>query len=124
MNRLRELRQEFGYTIRDFEKYNLGRNVITYIENGKTDLNLEKLSIFCKIFQVSADYFCGQLDEGIYVKYFNDTHSLTRENFFKYKELGFIKYENKQRLLIVPDEYDIDFIHGNIKLIKVKPKKN
>ena len=124
MNRLRELRQEFGYTIRDFEKYNLGRNVITYIENGKTDLNLEKLSIFCKIFQVSADYFCGQLDERIYVKYFNDTYSLSSDNFLKYKDLGFIKYKNKQRLLILPDEYEIDFIHGSIKLIEVKPKKN
>ena len=124
MVRLKELREEFGLTTRDFLEYGIGKNGIYYVENGIHDVNTEKVDLFCTIFQVSSDYFCNRSDEGIYVKYFNDTYSLSRDNFLKYKELGFIKYDNKQRLLILPDEYDIDFIHGNIKLIKVKPKKN
>ncbi len=124
MNRLRELRNEFGYTIRDFDKYNLGRNVITYIENGKTDLNLEKLATFCEIFQVSADYFTCLSNEGIYVNYQNNTYSLKRDDFLKYKDLGFIKYQDSIRIIEFPDNYDLDFIEPLIKLIQLKSKKN
>lgn len=125
MNRLKELRNEFDFSIRDFEELlGLGRNVIYYIEKGTSDIDTEKVALFCKLFQVSSDYFNVLNNEGIYVKYLNNTYSLTRDNFLKYKELGFIKYENKKRLLVLPDGYDIDFVHGNIKLIEVKPKKN
>lgn len=122
MNRLKELRNEFGFTIRDFEEYHLGRNVITYIENGKTDVNLEKLSIFCNIFQVSADYFSGLCDEGIYVNYQDTIYSLNRDNFLKYKQLGFINYESNKRILVLPNNYEISFLLPTIKLIEIIKK--
>ncbi len=122
MNRLKELRNEFGFTIRDFEEYHLGRNVITYIENGKTDVNFEKLSIFCKIFQVSADYFSGLCDEGIYVNYQDTIYSLNRDNFLKYKQLGFINYESNKRILVLPNNYEISFLLPTIKLIEIIKK--
>lgn len=48
----------------------------------------------------------------------NNTYSLIIDNFLKYKELGFIKYEDKQRLLLLADGYDINVALGTIKLYK------
>ena len=50
MNRLKELRNEFNFSIRDFEELLvLGRNVIYYIEKGTSYIDTEKVALFCKL---------------------------------------------------------------------------
>ncbi|HQD92779.1 MAG TPA: helix-turn-helix transcriptional regulator [Bacilli bacterium] len=126
MNKLKQLRDEFNYTLRDLEtELDIPRSNLNLIELGKLfTKNVEKIYKLCDFFQVTFDYFWGKSNEGIYINYNNNSYILSESNFIKYKELGFIKYENNIRLLVLSDEYDIDFVHGNIKIIEVKPKKN
>lgn len=126
MNKLKQLRNEFNYTLRDLEtKLDIPRSNLNLIELGKLfTKNVEKIYQLCDFFQVTFDYFWGKSNEGIYINYKGDLYILNESNFIKYRELGFIKYENNIRILALSDDFDIDFIHGNIKLIEVKSKKN
>lgn len=124
MNKLKELRNEFDYTLRDLEiELDIPRSNLNLIELGRLfTKNVEKIYDICDFFQVSFDYFWGKSNEGIYVHYQNEKYVLNEKNFFEYKKQGFIKYEKKTRLLVLPDDYNINFILSNIKIIEVVKK--
>ena len=99
------------------------RSNLNLIELGKSfTKNVEEIYQLCEFFQVSFDYFWGKSNEGIFINYNDELYTLSEDNFFKYKELGFIKYEKKTRLLVLPSDYDINTIHSNIKVIEVIKK--
>ena len=125
MNKLKELRTEFNYTLRDLEiEIDIPRSNLNLIELGKLfTKNVEKIYHLCEFFQVSFDYFWGKSDEGIYVTYNNQTYSLNEENFFKYKEAGYINYIEKKRVLTLTLDLDIHLIPSNLSLIEVIAKK-
>lgn len=125
MNKLKQLRSEFDYTLRDLEiEIDIPRSNLNLIELGKLfTKNVEKIYEICKFFQVSFDYFWGKSDEGIYVIYNDATYALNEENFLKYKEAGYITYKEKKRVLILPQNLDIKFVHSTISLIEITDEK-
>lgn len=125
MNKLKQLRSEFDYTLRDLEiAIDIPRSNLSLIELGKLfTKNVEKIYEICEFFQVSFDYFWGKSDEGIYVIYNNATYALNEENFLKYKEAGYITYQEKKRVLTLTSDLDIKFVHSTINLIEITDKK-
>lgn len=95
INKLKELRNEFDYTLRDLDiELNILRSNLNLIELGKLfTKSFEKIYEICDFFQVSFDYFWGKSNEGIYVQYQNEKYVLNEKNFLEYKKQGFIKYE-------------------------------
>lgn len=126
MNKLKDLRAEFYYTLRDLEnKVNIPRSNLNLIELGKLfTKNVEKIYELCEFFQVSFDYFWGKSDQGIYVKYQHTICSLDEKRFLKYKELGYIVYKEKERVLTLPHDLEISFVHNQYSLIEVFNKKD
>lgn len=41
------------------QRINLTQRKISYLENGKIEPNIEDIKIYCKFFNVSADYLIG-----------------------------------------------------------------
>lgn len=125
MNKLKQLRSEFDYTLRDLEiEIDIPRSNLNLIELGKLfTKNVEKIYEICEFFQVSFDYFWGKSDEGIYVIYGDKTYALNEANFLKYKEAGYITYKEKKRVLSLPQNVDIQFVHCTINLIEITDKK-
>lgn len=126
MNKLKQLRAEFDYTLRDLElAIDIPRSNLNLIELGKLfTKNVEKIYDICEFFQVSFDYFWGKSDEGIYVSYNDKVYAFNEENFLKYKELGYITYNNKKRVLALPNDLDIHLVNSKINLIEIIPKKD
>lgn len=125
MNKLKQLRSEFDYTLRDLEiAIDIPRSNLNLIELGKLfTKNVEKIYEICEFFQVSFDYFWGKSNEGIYVIYGDKTYALNEANFLKYKEAGYITYKEKKRVLTLPQNLDIKFVNSNLSLIEITDKK-
>ena len=63
MNKLKELRQELGWTQEQLaEKLNVKKSAISKYENERVPLIDETILKLCNIFDVSADYFLGNTD--------------------------------------------------------------
>ena len=126
MNKLKQLRSEFDYSLRDLETaIDIPRSNLSLIELGKLfTKNVEKIYEICEFFQVSFDYFWGKSDEGIYVIYDDQTYSLNEENFLKYKEAGYITYKEKKRVLSLTSDLDIKLVNSKLSLIEITDKKD
>ena len=126
MNKLKQLRSEFDYSLRDLETaIDIPRSNLNLIELGKLfTKNIEKIYEICEFFQVSFDYFWGKSDEGIYVIYDDQTYSLNEENFLKYKEAGYITYKEKKRVLSLTSDLDIKLVNSKLSLIEITDKKD
>lgn len=56
-NRLKELRMEKRLTVRQLaEKTNISHSMISYFENYKSELTVERVVTLCNFFRVSLDY--------------------------------------------------------------------
>lgn len=63
MNRLRQLREERGMTLKSLGlETNISYAVISFIENEKRPFTQNTLEILCKYFNVSTDYMLGKSD--------------------------------------------------------------
>lgn len=121
MNRIKELRAERNLSLREFSDIiKIPRSTISLYELGTRDIKFESLKKLCDFFEVTSDYLLGFSEEGIYVHYQEKMYSLNRSNFLKYKELGFLKLDNNIRILLLPTNYDINFIYPTIKPIEIK----
>lgn len=70
MNRLKELRAKYGLTTRKLGSYiGISNTAITYIEKGRSSPNAKIVSELARYFNVTTDYFLGEADYGIWVKY-------------------------------------------------------
>lgn len=64
MNRIKELRQSFGYTQDSLAAMlNCTAASISRYENGKSELDPALIIQFCNIFNCTSDYFLGLTDE-------------------------------------------------------------
>ena len=62
--RLREARKAAGQKQEELgQTLNLGKGQISAIEHGTSSTTLEKLSLICQFYNVSADYLLGLTDE-------------------------------------------------------------
>jgi len=121
MNRIKELRAERNLSLRDFsEIIQIPRSTISLYELGTRDIKFESLRKLCDFFEVTSDYLLGFLEEGIHVHFKENIYSLNRSNFLKYKDLNFLKFENNNRTLCIPDDYNIQYIYPTIKPIELK----
>ncbi len=67
--RLKEIRKEHNYTqYKLAQKLNTDNGVISRYENGKTLILTSFLMEYSKIFNISADYLLGKIDEKIILK--------------------------------------------------------
>lgn len=67
--RLKEIRKEHNYTqAKIAKKLNTDNGVISRYENGKTLILTSFLREYSKIFDISADYLLGKIDEKINLK--------------------------------------------------------
>lgn len=63
MERLKELRQERGWTQDQLaKKINVGRTTITMYEGKNRQLDPKQICVLCDLFDVSADYLLGRTD--------------------------------------------------------------
>lgn len=123
MNRIKELRAERNLSLRDFSDIiKIPRSTISLYELGTRDIKFESLKKLCDFFEVTSDYLLGFSEEGIYVHYQEKMYSLNRSYFLRYKKLGFLKLDNNIRILLLPNNYDINFIYPTIKPIEIKKK--
>lgn len=102
MNRLKELRNEYGLTVRALEPLiNISSSSISFYEQEVRDFNTNNLKIFSDFFCVSIDYLLCHSDDGLFVLYEQgeQTYRLDEKRFKKYKEDGFIYYKNYKRYL-------------------------
>lgn len=118
--RLKELRLEFNLSLRDFEKFGIGKNVINSIENGDRKLTEERLVFFCELFKVTSDYLLGLTDDGILVKVFDKLYSINKVQFNFYSSINMISYVDSVRILNVSSLEDIEFVNSNVPSIKLK----
>jgi transcriptional regulator with XRE-family HTH domain len=90
-NRLKELRKEKGYSIRDLsEEIHINRNAIQRLETNLQSLTDDYIKIFCKFFNVSPSYLLGYTDirnnkqneklhDPLYIKIYNEMKDLDPE---------------------------------------------
>ena len=116
MNRLKELREERGYTIRSLSAViDIHYNTISSYENELRDFNTKALKKFAAFFEVTIDYLLCYSGYYIFVNYNNIMLKVNEEDYkLLYKE-GFIYFDNNEKyhgiidLMLVYDNY-IDII--------------
>lgn len=63
MNRIKQLRTEFGYTQADLaKKLKISDRAIGYYENGEREPDNKTLLTLAELFKVSVDYLLGRTD--------------------------------------------------------------
>ena len=71
MNRIKELREERGLTIRKLaELLNINNQNISRYENEARDMSTDMLKLFAKFYEVTIDYLLGFSCYYIYLKYY------------------------------------------------------
>lgn len=70
MNRLKELREQYGYTLRSLAKeVKIPSATISLIENGKQPFREIHMVKFCNFFSVSPNYLLGKDDDDLSREY-------------------------------------------------------
>lgn len=93
-NRLRELRKEKKLSIRDLAEFiHIHRNIIQKLEVGQQSLSDDYIEVFCKFYNVSADYLLGYSD----VRNSKDLNKIHDPLYIKiYDELKDLDYDSQQ----------------------------
>lgn len=101
MKRLKELRNEFGYNVREVATLiNSDRTTISKYENDGRKLTAQILIAFSSLYQVTADYIIENSNLGIYVVDSNGSKLLlTLEDFKTYQSQDLIEYKSGIRYL-------------------------
>ena len=121
MTRIKELMDEFNLKQKDFyDNLGITRNVISNLIQGRSDCSTSNLIALCKLFQVSAEYFLCESNEGVYVSVLGERYSLSKDKFVFYKSVNKIVYVNGIRTLDVNSIDDIELVNGFVPYIKLK----
>lgn len=63
MNKLRELRKEKNFSLRDLaEQIHIDKSTLSRYERDEQEIKSSDLILFCKYFDVSSDYLLGNTD--------------------------------------------------------------
>ena len=113
MNRLKELREEFGLTVRKLEEF-VGINYMTLnnYENESRTINPTALKQLSNFFDVTNDYTLGIDDSFMYVNYEKTKKRyIIRESLYKYLKKGnFIYYKDNKRYIDLNKFFNIENI--------------
>ncbi|MBQ4570333.1 MAG: helix-turn-helix transcriptional regulator [Bacilli bacterium] len=98
MNKLKELREERGYTIRSLSAViDIHYNTISSYENETRDLNTNALKKFATFFEVTIDYLLCYSGYYVFVNYHNIMLKVNEDDYkLLYKE-GFIYFNEGKR---------------------------
>lgn len=110
MNRLKQLRNERGYTIRQLEaKIGIGNASITRYETESRDFSTENLKKFASFFEVSIDYLLCHSSFSIYLTDENSKlcFKVNEEMFNKLKEINAVYYNSCENRCI-----NLDIVFG------------
>ena len=102
MNRLKELREERGYSTRGIEtKLDISYAVINYYENEKRDPSTASLKKLADFFEVSIDYLLCYSGCYVYAAYELDKFTFKiRDDYYKeLKDNDFIYFKNDKRYI-------------------------
>ena len=98
MNRLKELREERGLTVRSLENLiGINHSTITTYENETRDLNTNALKKFAAFFEVTIDYLLCYSGYYIFVNYHNIMLKVNEEDYKKLYKDGFIYFNEGKR---------------------------
>ncbi len=106
--RLRSLRIENGYTQREMAK-KLNVVQVSYLrwEQGKTEPNLDNICAICDIFNISADYLLGNVDEfGVKERFDARTQILTNDELSLIETYRKLTEEKKRAIFSI---FDINY---------------
>ena len=117
MNRLKELREERGYSVRGMElRTKINYNSICKYENENRDPGTKTLKILADFFQVTIDYLLCYSGYYLYEKYENSKYFIKiKENYYQeLKEKKYIYFDkndnrciNLNSLIGVSEEYNV-----------------
>ena len=98
MNRLKELREERGLTVRSLESLiGINHSTITTYENETRDLNTNALKKFAAFFEVTIDYLLCYSGYYVFVNYHNIMLKINEEDYRLLYKDGFIYFYNGKR---------------------------
>jgi transcriptional regulator with XRE-family HTH domain len=98
MNRLKELREERGYTIRSLSVViDMHYNTISSYENELRDFNTKALKKFAEFFEVTIDYLLCYSGYYVFVNYNNIMLKVNEEDYKKLYKDGFIYFNEGKR---------------------------
>ena len=98
MNRLKELREERGLTVRSLESLiGINHSTITTYENETRDLNTNALKKFAAFFEVTIDYLLYYSGYYVFVNYHNIMLKVNEEDYRLLYKDGFIYFNEGKR---------------------------
>ena len=96
MNRIKELREERGLTVRKLsELIGIQYQSINRYENEVRDISTDLLKVFASFFEVSIDYLLMYSGYYIYLKYNNVTLKVNHVNYNLLVKQGLIYFDDK-----------------------------
>ena len=125
MNRLKELREERGYTIRSLSAViDMHYNTISSYENELRDFNTKALKKFASFFEVTIDYLLCYTGYYVFVNYHDLMFKVNEDDYKKLYKDGFIYFNEGKRCVnlnkIVGLDNDNDLSGLIVDLYKVK----
>lgn len=125
MNRLKELREERGLTVRSLESLiGINHSTITTYENETRDLNTNALKKFASFFEVTIDYLLYYSGYFIFANYHDLMFKVNEDDYKKLYKDGFIYFNDGKRWVnlnkLVGLDNDNDLSGLIVDLYKVK----
>lgn len=125
MNRLKELREERGLTVRSLENLiGINHSTITTYENETRDLNTNALKKFASFFEVTIDYLLCYSGYYIFVNYHDLMFKVNEDDYKKLYIDGFIYFNDGKRCVslnkLIGLDNDNDISGLIVDLYKVK----
>ena len=119
MNRLKELREELGLTVRKLEEYvNISYMTLNNYENENRTINPKALIDLANFYNVTVDYILGIEESFLYVYYEKSNKKymikealckfLMKSNIVYYKDN--VRYIDLNRYFNIDNVYDISFL--------------
>lgn len=120
MNRIKELREERGYSTRGIEtKLNISYAVINYYENEKRDPSTASLKKLADFFEVSIDYLLCYSGCYVYATYELDkfTFKIRDEYYKELKDSNYIYFKDDKRYIDLNKIFDVDKENNILPLV-------
>lgn len=114
MNRLKELREELGLTVRKLEEYvNISYMTLNNYENENRTINPKALIDLASFYDVTVDYILGIEESFLYVNYEkNNKKYLIKESLYKFlKKRNIIYYKDNVRYIDLNSYFNIDNLY-------------
>lgn len=119
MNRLKELREERGYTIRSLSAViDMHYNTISSYENELRDFNTKALKKFATFFEVTIDYLLCYSGYYVFVNYNNIMLKINEDDYKLLYNEGFIYFDNNKRYVNLNKLIGLDNDNDLSNLIK------